>query len=405
MVQKDGDQPPSEQQGSTRSTGGLSSTFVFGLACIFVVIFLWVGASELIQFVFDDKKNQFAKPLFLTMYASLTFCIYLLGFLFVPSWQEGLQKSWLIWKKWREGRSEARTECDDADGEEFAALLGQDDQALKDSDEQGQAKKLPHEVFLLAVWYTGPWLVANYLFNLSLCMACGTGTSVASNTVLYSTCTLWALIIAVALKDERGSTVKFLAVFLSFVGAVMVTGMDFNKESALLGDAVILASSFAFGLLSVMLKRAVPAEEEEGLDWTMFFGFVGITHTIACIPFLLLFHVTGIETLEPISNRVLLWLTVNGVMGTAMSNVVWATAISMTSPLITNLGTSLSIPFSFLADFLNPESQNPDLHWQYVLGSVLILLSFIVVSCLEDAPPPPPPPPPPRDEEAASSVL
>ena len=33
---------------------------------------------------------------------------------------------------------------------------------------------------------------------------------------------------------------------------------------------------------------------------------------------------------------------------------VWARAIGLTSPLIVNLGTSTSIPLSFLADYLNP---------------------------------------------------
>jgi len=374
-------------EAKTRPPGALSRftpSFLLGLFCIFVVIVLWVGASELIQFTFDAKDTSFAKPLFLTMYASFLFLLYLLGFLFIPSWQEGARKSWA----WYKGEGQAdrgevamRAEVAEDGGEEDALevspLLGGGSSA-----EPTSTKLLPHEVFVLAVYYTPPWLFANYLFNLSLCKSCGTGTTVASNTVLNSTATLWALLIAIAIKDETATITKLLSVAMSFCGAVLVTGVDFGQDEAMLGDIIVTCSAIGFGLLSILLKRAVP--DEGAVDFPMFFGFVGITHTLLCIPIMIGFHFSGLETFEPVSSWVMLCLTINGLLGTVASNVVWATAIQLTSPLITNLGTSLSIPFSFLADYINPLSKNPSLDWKYVLGTLLILLSFIVVSAIED---------------------
>ena len=57
-----------------------------GLACLAAVVVIWVTSSELIQHILDDLS--FYKPFFLTFYNTSLFSIYLLGFLFIPSWRE-----------------------------------------------------------------------------------------------------------------------------------------------------------------------------------------------------------------------------------------------------------------------------------------------------------------------------
>ena len=80
--------------------------------------------------------------------------------------------------------------------------------------------------------------------------------------------------------------------------------------------------------------------------------------------------------------RVVLALTVNGLVGTVLSDLVWAQAVMLTSPLITNLGTGFTVPLSFLVDYyLRGVGGAPQP--QYVLGVGMILVAFVTVNCLE----------------------
>lgn len=240
----------------------------------------------------------------------------------------------------------------------------------------------PHQVAVGAALFVPIWLLAGYTFNLSLCTSCGTGTSVSSNTVISSTTSLWALLISVLVLNEKASIPKLASVIVSCVGAALIAGQD-KGESSVMGDGVCLVSAILFGLCSVLLKKFAP--EEGALNMPMFFGFLGLFHTIICIPLLFLLHSLGIETYEPPSDKLLAFLTANAVFGTVLSNVLWAKAIVLTSPLIVNLGTSTSIPLSFLADYLNPHANPPNMEFEYLLGAVLVTGSFVLVSFLEAA--------------------
>lgn len=61
-----------------------------GVACIVSVVLLWVGSSELIQFIFDSNKFKFESPLFLTFYSTSLFAVYLSGFLLSSRWRRSL---------------------------------------------------------------------------------------------------------------------------------------------------------------------------------------------------------------------------------------------------------------------------------------------------------------------------
>ena len=56
--------------------------------------------------------------------------------------------------------------------------------ALATTADSEDAVDDPVEIWKLALFYTVPWLIASYSYNLSLCESCGTGTTVASNTVM-----------------------------------------------------------------------------------------------------------------------------------------------------------------------------------------------------------------------------
>eukprot|EP00293_Proteomonas_sulcata_P008966 CAMPEP_0184305278 /NCGR_PEP_ID=MMETSP1049-20130417/14593_1 /TAXON_ID=77928 /ORGANISM="Proteomonas sulcata, Strain CCMP704" /LENGTH=151 /DNA_ID=CAMNT_0026617307 /DNA_START=381 /DNA_END=836 /DNA_ORIENTATION=+ len=119
------------------------------------------------------------------------------------------------------------------------------------------------------------------------------------------------------------------------------------------------------------------------MDIWMFFGFLGLIHSLFCIPILAILHFSNFEIFKPLTIEVSLYLSVNGLLGTVLSNVLWAKAIILTSPLIVNIGTSMSIPLSFFADYINPNSTPPPMRVEYLIGSGLVVSSFLLASIVD----------------------
>lgn len=161
-------------------------------------------------------------------------------------------------------------------------------------------------------------LAAGYAFNLSLCTKCGTGTTVASNTVISSTTSLWALLISVVMLGETASAFKLLAVVASCVGAAVIASDD-QGNSSLVGDSLSLFSAVGFGLTSVLIKWYSPSDD--AVNYPMFFGFFGVVHTILAVPCLFALDAYGVETFHALDKDTVVCLTINGLFGTVLSNV------------------------------------------------------------------------------------
>lgn len=110
----------------------------------------------------------------------------------------------------------------------------------------------------------------------------------------------------------------------------------------------------------------------------------GIFSALMCLPLLAILHFSGVERMEVLPYRVALYcvhpshqcpsfhpltenispvssnrqltasppfaVTANGMIGTVLSDLLWAKAIVLTSPLTVNLGMSFTIPLSCVAD-------------------------------------------------------
>jgi hypothetical protein len=92
-----------------------SPKLVAGLICTMLVIVLWVGSSELSQFIFDNA--DYSKPFFMTAFNTAMFSVYLLGFLFFPSWRESSGHDVLI------SHHDCSEDGDDAESDATAPLL------------------------------------------------------------------------------------------------------------------------------------------------------------------------------------------------------------------------------------------------------------------------------------------
>ena len=220
------------------------------------------------------------------------------------------------------------------------------------------------------------WFLANFFYNLSL-----TATTVSSTTILSNTSSIFVFLLGFFFLRDRFTVPKLVAVLVSFSGIVMIAISDRNGsgdgEESFHGDIYALVSAFAYGCYATFLKRMIPKAREEYFPFTVFFGFVGLINIVLLLPLFPVFHYTGVEELEFPNKKTVLFLTINALLGTVVSDYCWAKSVVLLGPLITTLGMSMTIPLGMISDnFFGDVSFSVF----YFIGSAAILAAFVTVT-------------------------
>jgi len=248
----------------------------------------------------------------------------------------------------------------------------------EDSEDASEEMLTPYETLVLSAKFSVIWFVANALYNASL--AC---TTVSSTNILSSTSGIFTLIVSRFILSDPISIQKAFAVLCCFAGVVVVTGSDSSGSTAStgpcnkpeLGDALSLGSAISYALYTVLLKKVVGTEGR--ISMLLFFGLIGLINAVAILPILGAAHLTGLETFHMPSSKDMGLLTLNGLIGTVLSDYLWARSVLLLSPLISTLGLSLTIPSSMLAQALLFDDQfSPG----YVIGAALTFMGFLMVN-------------------------
>ncbi|CUF93358.1 membrane-associated protein, putative [Bodo saltans] len=310
------------------------SRFAFGIVLIIVVACIWVGASEWIQWIFGDL--DFQKPYFMTFFNTTGFCFYNLGFV-LKSWRR------IPWKHDAESARLAN-----------APLLYS-----------------ISELWRCALMFCPLWFAANSLFNFSLAM-----TSVASNTILSSTSSIWTLVMSRVILGQPITIAKVVAVALVIGGSCLVATTDDGSAShSIAGDMVALLSAFFYGAYTTILKWCLPDEKKYNMG--MVFGFVGVANLLLMWPGIIALDLLKVEQFEFPPLGVLGALSLNALIGTNLSDVLWAKSVILTSPLVATLGLSLTTPLAMIADFsIHGDRFSP----AYVVGAALVVVGFTASS-------------------------
>ena len=233
------------------------------------------------------------------------------------------------------------------------------------------------------------WFAANYFYQLAF-----TNSSVATVNILSSTSSLFVLVIAAALPScevERLTATKVLVVLVCVGGASLVSVSDSQETSSSSGDSgpkwdigilYSLLGALLYAFYLVLLKRRVGPLHR--LSVTMFFGFVGVWCALLVWPLLVVFHYTGVEEFvlpNDVVNGTHVWtyLTVNGVVGTVFSEVLWLLGVFLTSPLVGTLALVLVNPLSLAYSLVRKQIAYS---LQYVIGSILVTASFLLTAWL-----------------------
>ncbi|XP_067891214.1 solute carrier family 35 member F5-like isoform X2 [Heterodontus francisci] len=278
------------------------------------------------------------------------------------------------------------------------------------------------QVAKISFFFCFVWFLANLSYQEAL-----SDTQVAIVNILSSTSGLFTLLLAAMFPSNSGDRFtlsKLLAVILSIGGVTLVSLSSDDTEgkgiiarwdisSTILGECVAslgslwsLTGAVLYAVYIVMIKRKV--DREDKLDIPMFFGFVGLFNLLLLWPGFFLLHYTGFEAFEFPTKTVWMYILINGLIGTVLSEFLWlcdkspiqltATAqriplyspkypsgkcnyrgCFLTSSLIGTLALSLTIPLSMIADIY---MKKVEFSWLLFAGSVPVFLSFFIATLL-----------------------
>ncbi|CAE1240410.1 SLC35F5 [Acanthosepion pharaonis] len=214
------------------------------------------------------------------------------------------------------------------------------------------------------------WFFGNFCYQKAL-----DDTEASIVNVLSSTSSLFTLVGAAVYPSnsaDRFTLSKLAAVMFSICGITLVSLTDSKFEKGIpAGSLWALGGSLLYAAYLVVLKRK--ADHEDKLDLPMFFGFVGFFNTLFLWPGFFLLHYSKQEIFEWPTDHQWMFIAINGMIGTVLSEMLWLWGCFLTSSLIGTLALSLTIPLSMLADVIikGVRSSFLKFNWQ-----ILIFLFF-----------------------------
>lgn len=397
---------------------------LLGIVVLLIVDLIWVASAELTEYLF--KKKNFNKPFFTTYSKTSMFVLYLLGFIMWEPWRYqckyGSVKS--VSMPPQENGSTSPTDTDVLGEPVFIPIKFDDKASGTESDDsavnhslnrsvrfskvsevrqlsetyaedaviarlsysaslraeeaklRAMSKLSIKQVAKMAFLFCLMWFFGNYAYQLALL-----DTEAGVVNVLSSTSGLFTLVCAAIYPSsgaDRFTLSKLVTVLISIGGIVMVSVSDMALETEIpVGALWALCGAMLYALYLVSLRRRV--DHEDKLDIPMFFGFVGLFCMGLLWPGFFMLHFSGSEPFEWPDGEQWLYIALNGIIGTVLSEFLWLWGCFLTSSLIGTLALSLTIPMTMLADTLLKEVNYT---WLFYVGTIPVFLAFFAVSFL-----------------------
>ncbi|KAK8001954.1 hypothetical protein PG991_014176 [Apiospora marii] len=365
-----------------------------GLACLTVTVFLWTASNFLASYIFSD--HTYDKPFFVVYINTSIFALSMIPITIKYIIQNGgfghakavAQQCWeersLAPLDGPRGKTQADEDEDVTAGERL--LADEEEGSFETFDAPKPEDKLTfRETARLSLEFCMIWFFSNYFAS-----ACLEYTSVGSVTILTSTSSVWTLILCALMKVESFTVRKLVGVLASLAGIVLISTVDLSgkdndedrgnfphksQRQIAIGDAMALFSAVVYGLYVTVMKLRVGNEERVSMP--LFFGMVGLFNIVFLWPLFIVLHVTGIETFElPPTSKVLIIIILNSI-SSFLSDMSWAYAMLLTSPLLVTVGLSLTIPLSLIGEMIQYQQFSSFLYW---VGAGIVLLSFLFIN-------------------------
>lgn len=365
-----------------------------GISLLLFTVLMWTVSNFLASYIFSD--NTYSKPFFLVYINTSMFAISLIpmGIRYVA--QTGISslraQTVELWQEARHGIKRSVKSQDEAtvEDDEAGALLVEDEGSLEALDlvpsasSKAEEKLSFRETAWLSLEFCMLWFLANYFAS-----ACLEYTSVGSATILTSTSSIWTLIFCAITGVEGFSMKKLAGVTASLVGVVLISSVDLSGSSndnrgnfphkttaqIAIGDAMAFFSAIIYGVYVTVMKRRVGNEDR--VNMPLFFGLVGLFNVVFLWPGFFILHFTGIEKFElPPTSQVWTIIIANSV-ASFFSDMAWAYAMLLTTPLVVTVGLSLTIPLSLIGEMIQYAQYSS---WVYWVGAGIVFISFVFVN-------------------------
>lgn len=394
LTQAVGDRLPSSRgilvgTGRTFGAGHLARR-TLGIILLLVTVFLWTASNFLTSYIFSD--HTYNKPFFAVYINTSVFAASMIPISIKYIIQNGgfrhfRNQALQAWRGRAHGLSSLKPKSEDDDsalGERL--LVSEEEGGLEARGIAEPAGQLSFsETAKFSLQFSIIWFVGNYF-----AAACLEYTSVASVTILTSTSSVWTLIFCAVMKIEAFSSRKLIGVLASLSGVALISLVDLtgdgndddrgnfpHKTQAQLaiGDAMAFFSAIVYGIYIVVMKIRIGNEDR--VNMPLFFSLVGTFNLLLLWPLFPILHYTGIEPFElPPNGKIWAIILLNSFSSLA-SDISWAYAMLLTTPLIVTVGLSLNIPVSLIGQMVQYEQSSGLVYW---IGAAIVLLSFVFVA-------------------------
>ena len=144
----------------------------------------------------------------------------------------------------------------------------------------------------------------------------------------------------------------------------------------IVGNALALLGALLYGCYTIYLKKHLRSDSHDVV--TLFFGYVGMVTPILLLPFALIVHFSGFEPQEVIRDKeIYMSIIANALIGTVLSQYLWARAMLLTTPLMCTLGLSLTIPLTVIGELW---LKGENVRFKVIIGGGLVLAGFVIVN-------------------------
>ncbi|KKY27924.1 putative integral membrane protein [Phaeomoniella chlamydospora] len=384
------------QHGEISSVVGGVAKHTLGLLLLLLVVFLWTLSNFLGSTIFAD--NTFAKPFFMT-YFNTSFFVFLAAPTLFRQTRKHIRAGNL--KETIKSAIKEIVPLGSKAGEEDEPFLKPDDEHEVDEHNLvGSRASLDGNSGTLGLLATAKisfefcilWFLANYL-----AMACLQHTTVGSATIFTSTSSVWTLLIGAVTKAERFTFRKLLGVCGALFGVILVSHLDYtsdtndkNSDSTFpdkspseiaLGDFMALLSAFIYAIYTIVLKLKVGSSPSAPkVNMSLFFGLVGFFNLLLLWPLFPILSLANQEPFELPPTPRIWFIIITNSLSSLLSDIAWAHAMILTSPLVVTVGLSLTIPLSLIGEMI---VQSQFKGWAYWVGAAVVVAGFGIVEVEE----------------------
>lgn len=203
------------------------------------------------------------------------------------------------------------------------------------------------------------------------------------------------MVFGAAIGVEKFTGRKFLGVIASLIGIILISRVDLASDSGdaaaadesngsfphkssteiAIGDAMAAFSSILYGLYTIVMKKQVG--DESKVNMPLFFGLVGFFNVIIMWPGFFILHWTGVETFSMPPTQHIWTIVLSNALTSFVSDLCWAYAMLLTTPLVVTVGLSLTIPLSLVGQIVLQSQYVSPLYW---VGAAIVGLSFLIVN-------------------------